>query len=597
MAPESGTDDTPATEPEAGRAEAPAHDHAKMPFTTPPGRTGDPDAIVDCGWGRLIFAHTFQTNEALVSVLQDERPDRRDIAFYVPEPHVVLSLAPHSLFLDPSHTFRLKLSEYEPVPPAPSRYRIRRLSTQADAEATNLIYVERGMVPVPPEFFWSHRDARTLTVLIAEDSDTGAILGSVMGVDHALAFNDPEKGSSLWCLAVSSTAPHPGIGEALVRALCEHFRGNGLAYMDLSVLHDNSSAIGLYGKLGFRRVPVYAVKRKNPINEKLYAGEQPDADLNPYARIIVDEARRRGIAIDVIDAGAGLFRLSYGGRAVRCRELLSDFTSAVALSICDDKRLTRQIVEGAGVRVPAQLLSSDAEERKAFLAEHGSVVVKPARGEQGNGISVDVETPEHLDAAIETAGKVCDDVVIEQFYPGLDLRLVVIDYRVVAAAIRRPAQIVGDGETPVRKLIESQSRRRAAATGGESRIPMDAETERCVAAAGYSYDDVPPSGEIITVRKTANLHTGGTIIDVTAETHPELIKAAIAAARAIDIPVTGIDLMVRTHLKPDYVFIEANERPGLANHEPQPTAERFIDLLFPLSIPASARETQWRQAR
>ena len=67
------------------------------------------------------------------------------------------------------------------------------------------------------------------------------------------------------------------------------------------------------------------------------------------------------------------------------------------------------------------------------------------------------------------------------------------------------------------------------------------------------------------------------------------LEAAIDAARAIDISVTGIDLMVRSPLAADYAFIEANERPGLANHEPQPTAERFIDLLFPLSIPAGAR--------
>ncbi len=97
---------------------------------------------------------------------------------------------------------------------------------------------------------------------------------------------------------------------------------------------------------------------------------------------------------------------------------------------------------------------------------------------------------------------------------------------------------------------------------------------------------------MLQVRKTANLHTGGTIHDVTGETHPALIDAAIAAAHAIEIPVTGIDLMVQKPAGPDYVFIEANERPGLANHEPQPTAERFVDLLFPLSIPAVIRSAK-----
>ncbi|MDX1377162.1 MAG: N-acetylglutaminylglutamine synthetase, partial [Burkholderiales bacterium] len=193
-------------------------------------------------------------------------------------------------------------------------------------------------------------------------------------------------------------------------------------------------------------------------------------------------------------------------------------------------------------------------------------------------------------AAVERARAHCERVLIEACVQGEDLRLVVIDYKVVAAALRRPARIVGDGRSTVRALIERQSRRRAAATGGESKIPLDAETERCLALGGRTLEDVPAKGAEIQVRRTANLHTGGTIHDVTDEVHPELIAAAVRAARAINIPVTGIDFIVRSPRAPHYAFIEANERPGLANHEPQPTAERFIDLLFPLSMPAAARQ-------
>ncbi|GMG83560.1 N-acetylglutaminylglutamine synthetase [Paralimibaculum aggregatum] len=554
------------------------------------------DAVVDCGWGRLIFGHTFGRAEDLVNALRAEGPDRRDIAFYVPDPQVALALAPQEIFLDPSVTFRLDFTTYRVARKRRQGFSIRRLTTRADAEAVNRIYAERGMVTVAPDFFWSHRDARTLTVLVAEDAESGEILGTVMGVDHARAFDDPERGSSLWCLAVSAKAPFAGIGESLVRRLAEQFQARGAAHMDLSVLHDNEQAIALYEKLGFRRVQVYALKRKNQINEKLFVGKAENEGLNPYAAIIVDEARRRGIGVEVFDAAAGLFRLSYGGRAVRCRESLSEFTSAVAMSICDDKRVTSRLVRAAGVAVPAQVEAGDAAANAAFLAEHGSVVVKPARGEQGTGVAAGLTTEAELAAAVARAREVCADVLIEQCFEGEDLRLIVIDYRVVAAAMRRPARIVGDGVTPVSRLIEAQSRRRAAATGGESRIPLDAETERCIAAAGYGMDSVLEAGQELTVRKTANLHTGGTIVDVTSETHPALIDAAIRAARAIEIPVTGIDLMVKSPRRAEYVFIEANERPGLANHEPQPTAERFVDLLFPLSIPASARELQWRSA-
>ncbi|MCA8879072.1 MAG: N-acetylglutaminylglutamine synthetase [Rhodobacteraceae bacterium] len=553
------------------------------------------NAVVDCGWGRLIFAQTFDSNEALAEMLRAEGPDKRDIAFYVSEPQVALSAAPQEVFLDPSVTYRLDFATYRPARKRRQVFSIRRLATRRDADAVNRIYAERDMVLVAPEFFWSVRDARVVTVLVAEDSETGTILGAVMGVDHHEAFGDPERGSSLWCLATSPTAPHAGIGEALVRRLAEYFQARGAHYMDLSVLHDNKQAIALYEKLGFRRVPVYALKRKNQINEQLFVGQvEDDRGLNPYAGIIVKEARRRGIGVEIFDAGAGLFRLTYGGRAVRCRESLSEFTTAVAAAICDDKALTRRFVESAGVAVPAQISAEDPDLWAEFLSTHGKVVVKPTRGEQGKGIAVGLTTSEEISSAVEAARKVNADVIIEQHFEGEDLRLVVIDYRVVACAVRRPARIVGDGQSTARKLIEAQSRRRAAATGGESRIPMDTETERCLALSGLGYDDIPEKGATIEVRKTANLHTGGTIEDVTGETHPALIDAAIKAARAIEIPVTGIDLMVKSPRGKEYVFIEANERPGLANHEPQPTAERFIDLLFPLSIPAAARQTGWR---
>jgi GNAT-family acetyltransferase (TIGR03103 family) len=360
--------------------------------------------------------------------------------------------------------------------------------------------------------------------------------------------------------------------------------------MDLSVIHDNEQAIALYEKLGFFRVPMFTIKHKNVINEALFTEPHfDDGDLNPYARIIINEARRRGIGVEIIDAEGAFFRLTYGGRSYVCRESLTELTTAIAMSICDDKRVTRRIVKAANVRVPNQIYAVDDERMAAFLETHKSVVVKPARGEQGKGVSVNLTTMGDIKRAITAAHTMCNDVIVEEFVQGVDLRLVVIDYRVVAGAVRKPAQVLGTGRATIRELIESQSRRRAAATGGESTIPVDVETERCVAEAGYSLDDVLPTESQIFVRKTANLHTGGTIHDVTGILHPALIEAAVQAARAIDIPVTGIDFIVKSPTTPEYWFIEANERPGLANHEPQPTAERFIDLLFPQSMPPAVR--------
>ena len=175
---------------------------------------------------------------------------------------------------------------------------------------------------------------------------------------------------------------------------------------------------------------------------------------------------------------------------------------------------------------------------------------------------------------------------------GEDLRLIVIDFKLVAAAIRRPAQVVGDGKSTFRELIEKQSKRRAGRDRRREFDPdrrPDRELRRARPASRSTTSR--RKNETIAVRKTANLHTGGTIHDVTGVVHRRLVDAAVKAARAIDIPVTGIDLMVKSPHEGEYAFIEANERPGLANHEPQPTAERFIDLLFPLSMPAAVRRT------
>ena len=539
------------------------------------------NAVVDLGWGRLIFGQTFTDPAATVATLCEEQPNRRDIVFYAPDPHVAVSLAPQEIFLDPSHTFRLWLDRYRPPRLRPRGFTIRLLNSLEDAEAVHNLYIRRHMVPPDAEFLWEHRTSRVMTQLVAIDQEDGKVLGTVMGVDHKAAFGDAEHGTSMWALAVDPQASVPGIGQSLVRQLIEHYQARGCAYLDLSVMHDNAQAIRLYEKLGFERVPVFVLKHKNPHNEPLFIGTETGEGLNPYARIIIRAAQRRGIYVEVLDAEGAYFELSFGGRSIVCRESLSELTTAIAMSRCDDKAMTHRVLGQAGLRVPAQIKVSDEQQSLDFLHKYGSVVVKPARGEQGTGISVDVRDAAALRSAVEEARVTCDTVILEEYVSGSDLRIVVIGGEVVAAAIRKPAEIVGNGRDPIRVLIEKQSRRRAAATGGESKIPLDRETERCVDKAGYSLDTMLPENQRLVVRKTANLHTGGTIHDVTSKLHPTLRKAAVDAAHAIDIPVTGLDFIVPAVDGPDYVIIEANERPGLANHEPQPTAERFIDLLFP----------------
>jgi GNAT-family acetyltransferase (TIGR03103 family) len=546
------------------------------------------DVELELGWGRLIFGQTFADSGKLADALRREEPGRRDICIYAREPHVVVAASPDEFFIDPSHTYRLRFdpSHSDDLTPSPHGLTVRTLKKSSDADAMNRVFVRCQMVPAPVDVIWdNHLHAQAVTYLVAVRDDDGAVVGTVTGVDHELLFSDPERGSSMWTLAVDPAATLPGVGEALTRALAEHFRSKGRAYMDLSVKHDNAAAIALYDKLGFHRVPVMAIKRKNAINEPLFT-PPPETidDLNPYARIIADEALRRGIRVEVLDAETGEMRLTHGRRSVITRESLSEYTSAVAMCRCDDKRLTRRLVKEAGITVPRARLATFDEGDYDFVKEVGEVVVKPTRGEQGKGVTVGItvaDGPDKLAAALARARELHPEVLIEQRVVGDDLRLVVIDGNVVAAAVRVPAEVIGTGDRSVRALIQAESRRRSEASGGEARIPLDEITDATVVDAGWTLDDVLPEGTRLRVRRTANVHQGGTIHDVTAKVHPELCHVAVAAAEAIGIPVTGIDLVVPDVTGDDYVFIEANERPGLANHEPQPTAQAFIDFLFP----------------
>jgi GNAT-family acetyltransferase (TIGR03103 family) len=541
------------------------------------------NSYIDCGWGRLIFAHTFQENADVASLLRDERSGARDIAFYIRDPQFTIHDAPHEFFLDPSHTYRFFLEENLPKAAKQDNFTIRAADLEKDLGAINAIYMSREMVTITPEVIEKESYGKKIVFYVAEDNKSGQIVGTVMGADHKEIFNDPENGCSLWSLAADPKALYSGIGTALVIHLLKVYKEKGREFMDLSVIND-SYAINLYKRMGFSQVPVFCLKRKNAINERLYTYNTSDAGLNPYALIIINEARRRGIGVKIIDAANNYFSLFYGSRSVVCRESLTELTTAIAMSRCADKSITHNLLKEIDVHLPDQHVVCGDVSDFEFLKKHKHIAVKPADGEQGQGISLLVRSPDELELAVKRAKKVSSKVVLEEFVQGHDLRIVVIDFKVVAAAIRKPAEVMGDGEHTIKELIKKQSKRRELATHGESSIPMDKETENCIHAAGYALNDILPQKKHLQVRKTANLHTGGTIHDVTDALNQRLAEAAIEIAKTIDIPVVGIDFMVASPKSEEYVFIEANERPGLANHDPQPIAEKFIDLLFPNTI-------------
>ncbi|MCR9220923.1 MAG: N-acetylglutaminylglutamine synthetase [Alphaproteobacteria bacterium] len=565
-------------------APAPASASAAGPQVRDEEERPDAEAVVALGWGRVLFGETFEDPARLADALQAELEGERDIAIYVADPHLVLAAAPQALFLDPSHTYRLPLGggSHTASSPDAQSFTVRALRTKREAQEMNRLYAAAGMALAPIERLLAARDGERVLHLLAIDAETGAVLGTVTGLDHYPCFNDPARGASLWSLAVDPHAPFHGVGEALIRALADRFTERGAAHLDLSVMADNEPAIALYEKLGFERLPLFSVKCRNHFNEPLYTAPEPAREpLRQDAEVIVREARRRGVAVEIEDADSGLVQLSLGGRTISCDESLTDLTSAVAFRRCDERRLTLDLFRRAGLPVPDHLEAGDPDEEAAFLKRAGAVVVKPMRRSAVAPVTVDVRDPDILHEAVAAAVDAGGRVLLEEHVPGDHLRILVIENRVVAGALRRPAEIVGDGRMTARQLVELQSRRKAAASGGESRIPWDAETRACLFEAGYALDGRPAAGEVVRVRRTPSLTEGGSIQDVTALLHHRLCDAAATAARTVGAPVVGIDVMVDNPTEPEFVLIGADPQPSLAHHQPQPAAERFLDMLFP----------------
>lgn len=298
-----------------------------------------------------------------------------------------------------------------------------------------------------------------------------------------------------------------------------------------------------------------------------------------YTTTITREARRRGIGIEVIDAWTPIFVLKRGVRRVRCYNALTDKVGAVTFHMAQNKRLANVFLRRHGFPVPDQILFATAARAEAFLLKHKAVVVKPCTQWGGRGVSVAVRTRAELGRALRLARQFEDDVVIEEYVAGTDLRLIFIDFEFVAAIRRNPACVAGNGRDTLRTLVLRRNRQEQRRDPSH-RIPVDAETGRNLAALGRSWRTVPAAGENVQVRLTSNYHTGGSIEVITATVSRKLVAVAKRAVRCLNVPVIGVDFLHDPKTGTSRI-IELSPDLAISPPEGEDVARRFLDYLFP----------------
>lgn len=319
-----------------------------------------------------------------------------------------------------------------------------------------------------------------------------------------------------------------------------------------------------------------------------------DVRLGPSTGAIVQAAHRRDIPSYRLTQGS-LVQFGWGRRQRRIQAAESDRTSAIAEAIAQDKSLTKTLLASAGISVPEGRIVSDADQAwQAAQAVGLPVVIKPRDGNQGKGVAVNLQSREAVCEAFHVASRICDDVIVERYFPGHDFRLLVVGDRLVAAARRDPPQVIGDGVHAIAALVDMVNADPARGDGhGTSltKIRIDDEIARAtLARQGYSADAIPENGVLVALRSNANLSTGGSATDVTDQVHPELAEIAVAAARVIGLDICGIDLVAQSVLEPlskdNGCIVEVNAAPGLRMHlapsfgKARPVGEAIIDAMF-----------------
>lgn len=294
-----------------------------------------------------------------------------------------------------------------------------------------------------------------------------------------------------------------------------------------------------------------------------------------------------------------LLQLGHGKYQKRIQATTTSDTSNIAVELASDKEETNRILSDLGLPVPRQrLVYSEREAVRAAERIGYPVVAKPIAANHGRGVSTNLRTAEETETAFVKAREHSRTVIVESFIAGYDHRILVINGEMVAAAKRIPGHVVGDGHHSIGDLVDEVNKDPRRGVGHEkvlTRLEFDHQAEKLLALREYTRDSVPEAGEVVSLRRTANLSTGGTAIDVTDIIHPDNRDMAIRAVRGLGLDIGGVDFLT-TDISESYrdtggAICEVNAGPGFRMHvapsegTPRDVAGPVLDMLFPPGSP------------
>ncbi|MCY7312371.1 MAG: cyanophycin synthetase [Pseudoxanthomonas sp.] len=321
--------------------------------------------------------------------------------------------------------------------------------------------------------------------------------------------------------------------------------------------------------------------------------------LGPSTASLVRAAEERGIPWLRLNQQS-LIQFGHGKYQQRIQATVTGKTPHIAVELASDKEETNKILGSLGLPVPRQELVSDASGAvRAARKLGGCVVTKPYNGNHGRGITINISGDDEIREGFAAAREHSRSVIVETYIGGDDHRLLVVNGELIAATKRTPGHVVGDGKHDIVELVDQVNSDPRRGVGHEkvlTRLELDAQADLMLERVGYNHFSVPKQGEVVYLRSTANLSTGGTATDVTDIIHPDNRDMAVRAVRAIGLDVGGVDF-ISPNIAESYKSIgggicEINAAPGFRMHvapsegTPRDAAGPVIDMLFPPGTPS-----------
>ncbi|HYK44353.1 MAG TPA: cyanophycin synthetase [Parafilimonas sp.] len=316
--------------------------------------------------------------------------------------------------------------------------------------------------------------------------------------------------------------------------------------------------------------------------------------LGPSTQAIVNEAVKKGIPYKRIDNDS-LLRLGQGIHQKLIRATMACTTSSIGVDIASDKEETKRILAESFIPLPRGKDVATVEELDEVIRDLGyPIVIKPVNGNHGRGVTTNILSKEKAYEAFEVAHELSDKVIVEKFVRGIDYRFLVVNYKLVAVAKRTPAMVMGDDKSTIKELIDDTNndpRRGEDHENVLTTIKVDNVTNSILVQKNLTLNSVLPLGEILFLKDTANISTGGTAKDVSDVVHPYNVFLAERIARLMNLDICGIDVIAEDIAIPitekNGAVLEVNAGPGFRMHlspsigPGRNVAEPLIKMLFP----------------